>query len=572
MSLPFAGGGGSLDPYDSPPIPFGAAARAEAWRRFRKETFDCLVVGGGITGAGVARDAARRGLRTALVEKDDFAAGTSSGSSQLIHGGLRYLEHLDLDLVFEALRERWTLLRTAAPLVRPLSFLFPVYEGRRVNPTKLAAGLWLYDLLAWGRKIDTHRRIDPRRVPELEPGLRRSGLLAAMRFSDATTDDARLTLATVRCATAAGAACSNYAEVTGFVLANGRVGGAHVRDTQTGDSATARARFVVNATGVWAERVLERTGRPVRRILRPSKGCHLVFPHGRLPVRHAIIFDSPHGDGRILFVIPWDAFTLIGTTEVDHPGTPEEVRAEPAEVRYLLDAANRLFPKARLRPEDAPGTYAALRPLFEEGAEPTGALSRKHVILEGPAGMATIVGGKLTTYRSMAEEMVDLVGERLRDPRGPRPAGCTTAEATLHGAVPPEEIPDLRRRIEERAARLALPTPLPERLLQRYGAHALEVLRLAEERPDWAAPLAPRIPHLRAEAVFAARHEMAVSLGDFMLRRTRLVYGAGDRDLAVARRAAETLAGELDWDAPRAEDEVERYRRERAERMAALSG
>lgn len=537
----------------------------------KDETFDCLVIGGGITGAGVARDAASRGFRTALVEKGDFACGTSDGSSQLIHGGLRYLEHLDLDLVFEALRERWILLRTAAPFVRPLTFLFPSYQGDRVSPKRLAAGVWLYDLLSWGRRIERHRRIDPSRVPELEPGLRRRGLRAMMRYSDATTDDARLTLVTLRAAAAAGAACANYVEATGFVMNGERITGAEVRDLCSGAVATVRARFVVNATGVWAERVLARTGRPVRRLLRPSKGSHLVFPHARLPARHAIIFES-HKDRRVLFVVPWNGFTLVGTTEVDYAGELEAVRTDAAEVRYLLEAANGLFPTAGLRPEDARGTYGALRPLVEEEAEATGALSREHVILEGPEGMATITGGKLTTYRAMGEEMVALVAERLRDPAGSRPPESITDETLLPGAVSPEALPDLLRNIEARVSRLSLGSALAERLLHRYGTHATRVLDYAQERKEWGAPLAHHIPCLGAEAVFAARHEMTLSLTDFMTRRTRLVYGAPDRDREVAQRAAKILGTELGWDGSTVSEEIDRYRAERAQSVAPLSG
>ncbi|MGH7545449.1 MAG: glycerol-3-phosphate dehydrogenase/oxidase [Gemmatimonadota bacterium] len=530
-----------------------------------------LVVGGGITGAGIARDAALRGLRVALVEKGDFASGTSHGSSQLIHGGLRYLEHLDLDLVFEALRERWILLRTAAPFVRPLSFLFPSYEEDRVSPRKLAAGVWLYDLLSWGRRIERHRRIDPSRIAELEPGLRRRGLRAVMQYSDATTDDARLTIATLRTAAAAGAACANYAEVTRFPMDGAQVTGADVRDPRTGADAQVRARFVLNATGVWAEKVLALSGRPVRRLLRPSKGSHLVFPRSRLPARHAIIFESP-SDARVLFVVPWQGFTLVGTTEVDHTGEPEDARTDAAEVRYLLAAANRLFPGAGLRAGDARGTYAALRPLIEETAEATGALSREHLILEGPAGMATIVGGKLTTYRSMAEEAVNLATERLRDPAGRRFRDSTTDDTLLAGALHPDRISALARTLEADAASLSLPPAFLERLLRRYGVHARRVLALARETPEWGAPLARRIPCLGAEVVFAARHEMTLGVTDFMTRRTRLVYGARDRDLEVARRVGAILGAELGWDAATIGDEVERYREERVCRAAPLSG
>lgn len=510
-------------------------------------------------------------MRVALAEKDDFASGTSDGSSQLIHGGLRYLEHLDLDLVFEALRERWILLRTAAPFVRPLSFLFPSYEDDRVSPRKLAAGVWLYDLLSFGRRIERHRRIEPERVAELEPGLRRRGLRAVMRYADATTDDARLTVATLRTAAEAGAACANYAEVTGFRMDGSRVTAAEVRDPRTGEDALVGARFVLNASGVWAEKVLERTGQPVRRLLRPSKGSHLVFPRARLPVRHAIIFES-RGDRRILFVVPWEGLTLVGTTEVEHTGEPEDARTDAAEVRYLLEAANGLFPGARLRAGDARGTYAALRPLIEETAEATGALSREHVILEGPTGMATIAGGKLTTYRSMAEEAVNLAAERLRDPAGRRFRDSTTDRTLLAGALPADDIPELARAVEADAVSLSLPPAFLERLVRRYGAHARRVIALAREKPEWGSPLARRIPCLGAEVVFAARHEMTLRVTDFMTRRTRLVYGARDRDLEVAQRVGAILGAELGWDGATIGDEVERYRDERAHRVAPLSG
>lgn len=546
------------EPSAQPPG-FGPDARAAACERFRRETFDCLIIGGGITGAGIGRDAALRGYRVALIEKGDFAAGTSSGSSQLVHGGLRYLEHLEFQLVFEALRERARLLSIASPFVRPLGFLFPLYEGSRLSPWKLSVGLWLYDLLSWRRTLDRHRRLDPVRVAEVEPGLRRQGLRALAWYNDACTDDARITLATVRGAAAANAACANYVEATRLVLDGERVVGAEVRDHRTGVSAQIRARVTVNAAGVWAQRVLALAGRPAPHLLRPSKGSHVVFPHGRLPVRQAIIFESP-SDRRIMFVIPWDGFTIAGTTETEYSGAPELVSATSEEVDYILRAANMLFPGARLTRNDARGTYAALRPLADEMGEPTGALSREHIILEGPDGLVTIVGGKLTTYRAMAEEMVDLLAERLREPGGPRPPACRTATTPLPGAVPPEGMPALVREVVRRAEELRLGAGAGDRLARRYGADALAVLEIAAESPDLLGPLGPRMPYLRAEAAYAARHEMAISLSDFMFRRTRLALGAGGRHLHAARTAAGTLASELGWEAGEAQSQLERYR------------
>jgi glycerol-3-phosphate dehydrogenase len=553
------------------PVPFGAGARAAAWARFARETFDCFVVGGGITGAAVARDAALRGLRTALVEKGDYASGTSSGSSQLVHGGLRYLERLEVHLVFEALRERGVLLRIAAPFVRPLPFLLPAYRGGRFRPWALALGLTVYDGLAVGRRIEPHRRLDPSRLREVEPGLRPQDLLALFRYADALTDDARLTLATVQSAAAAGAACANYVEAVGLRFEDGRIAGVELRDALTGARAMARARAVVNAAGPWAERVLRLTGRPVRPLVRPTRGSHLVVSHGRLPVRHAILFESPARDGRVLFVIPWEGFTLVGTTEVEHAGDPDRVVAEPDEVRYLLDAANWLFPRAGLRAADLRGTYAALRPLaWPERGPRLGALSREHAIFEDPPGLVTVVGGKLTTHRAMAEDVVDRALERLRDPGGLRPPRSRTAYTPLASAVPPPLLPRLLREVEARARALRLPAGLPDRLLQRYGAYAPAVLALAAERPDGAEPLAPRVPHLRAEIVHAARFEMACTVSDVMLRRTRLVHGAGARDTAVARAVADVLAAELGWSAARRAEELDRYADDRERRRAGL--
>jgi glycerol-3-phosphate dehydrogenase len=547
--------------------PFSAAARAAHWRALSGETWDLLVVGGGITGAAAARDAALRGLRVALVEAGDFAQGTSGRSSRLVHGGLRYLESFGFRLVFEASAERRRLLALAPHLVHPLSFLFPLYRGGPVPPWKLRAGMFLYDALSLFRNIAPHRMLSRGRVREEEPGLAAEGLLAAARFWDGSVDDARLTLANARGAHEAGAAVVSRAEVVGFLQGADGMRGARVRDCLGGvrETVEVRARVVLNATGPWSDtlRRLADPGAPPR--LRPTKGVHIMVRRERMGNRQAVIFRSVV-DGRVMFVLPWGAYTYVGTTDTDFAGTPGEVRADPEDVRYLLDSANALFPAARLTEADVLSTWAGVRPLLAphrnagEGLA-AGATSREHEIWWDRTGLLNIAGGKLTTYRVMAKEAADRAATELRRRHGVRAGHASTADLPLPGA-PDEPWEAFQRTVRERAGSLGLSEEAGTHLARAYGEDALEILAAIEADPSLGEPIAEGHPYRWAEVPHAVRREMALTLEDVLVRRLHLFYEAEDGALSAAREVAERMAREegIGWDAGEVERQVEGYR------------
>jgi glycerol-3-phosphate dehydrogenase len=405
----------------------GGPWRTQSFERLRTEPFDLLVIGGGITGAGIARDAALRGLRTALLERDDFASGTSSRSSRLVHGGVRYLEHGYLHLVFEASRERRTLLRIAPHLVRPVRFTWPFYRGARLAPWKVVAGLWLYDLLALFRNVGQHKTLSATRVLQTEPALQRTNLAGGATYWDAATDDARLTVANVLDASTHGAVVLNHADVTDLVIEHGRAVGARGVDRMTGTPFEVRARGIVNATGPWTDTVRAMEGNATKTAVRGTKGVHIAVPAERVGNQEAITVISSV-DQRVMFVLPGATHTIIGTTDTPTHDSPEQVRANQADVNYLLDSANAYFPAARLTPDDVVAAWAGIRPLIaSDTSAPTAQASREHAIATGPAGVIQITGGKLTTYRAMAAEVTDAVHRALGEPR----SACRTADLPL---------------------------------------------------------------------------------------------------------------------------------------------
>ena len=387
--------------------------RVTARERLRSAPFDILVIGGGINGAGIARDAALRGLKVALVERDDFASGTSSRSSRLVHGGVRYLEHGFFHLVFESSRERRILLRIAPHLVRPLEFTWPVYRRARIPRWKLSAGLWLYDLLALFRNVARHRTLSARGVLTTEPRLRPEGLTGGATYFDAATDDARLTLANVVDAAHAGAVALNHAEVTALLFEGQRAAGAAVRDRLTGDEFEVRAAALVNATGPWTDTVSRMEDPLSRPAVLGTKGVHVAVPAARVGNRAAVTLLSPM-DGRVMFVLPAGEHTIIGTTDTTTTERPDQVRATRGDVQYLLDSVNSFFPAARLVPEDVVAAWAGIRPLIASGmsGDPAGA-SREHEVAVGPRGLISVTGGKLTTYRAMSAEVVTVAQRQL---------------------------------------------------------------------------------------------------------------------------------------------------------------
>jgi glycerol-3-phosphate dehydrogenase len=533
-------------------------AREEALAAFEADRFDLVVIGGGITGAGVALDAATRGYSVALVERQDFAAGTSSRSSKLIHGGLRYLQNFDLGLVREALLERALLVNLAPHLVRPLPLIVPGFEGKR--PDRLTGmGLNMYDVMATERlrlrrgggdewSPDRHRMIDADEVVELVPALESRDPTGAYLFYDCQTDDARLVLTVLGEAERFGAVLANRCEVTDLIEEDGRARGVRFIDRIDGHEREVRADNVVNATGVWADQIRGEelyAAEDVPRI-RPSRGTHITLSTERVPMKAGAIV--PAGEGRSIFALPWLGRTLIGTTDNDYEGPLDHVAPDPADVEYLLDACNGFFGDS-LTTADITGGYAGVRPLISTGDPKKSVdISRKAELYETSSGLVTITGGKLTTWRRMAKLAVDRVVER-----DGREAPCRTHEIPLGLPASPEDLRAVDGVDQESLDLLA----------HRYGHAARRVLALVEERPELGRRIVPDLPDLLAEVVIAARYEQAAAVSDVLLRRTRLglldarvLVGPGSE---AAHAVATTLGGELGWDAARVACELDAW-------------
>ena len=537
--------------------------RRAALERMAGEGVDVLVIGGGITGVSVALDAAARGYRVGLVEKADFAAGTSSKSTKLVHGGLRYLPQFDFALVREALAERGLLFQNAPWIVQPLGFVLPLYAWNKrplgtpfVPPGGLGldwvvqSGLWLYDLLAGRLNVQRHRRLSLADAVRRAPALKRAGLRHAFIYYDGQTDDARLTLTVLRTAAHQGALAANYAEVTGFDIVGGRLRAAHVQDRRAGREYTIPARHVINATGVFAQRLEELTGLPSELSVEPAKGVHLVVPREALPMTEDAVVLPETDDGRLLFLVPWGERVIVGTTDteggdVDHPRTTHD------DVAYLLDHCRRYL-NVRLTEDDILSTYAGFRPLVKSRSadKATSAkISRSHAVLDGPAGMVSIVGGKLTTWRRMAEDTMNHVSRR-----DGHPPSSVTRDLPLDGTA---GWPLVRRVIERH--RLGLDADIRAHLGRTYGTNLRQVLAVADEDPRFRRRLVPGLPYLMAEVVHACRWEMAMTLDDVLSRRTRMVLEDRLQGAGVARDAARIMAAELGWDEAATEAQVQAY-------------
>jgi glycerol-3-phosphate dehydrogenase len=535
------------------------ASRRAALEALGGEPFDLLVVGGGINGAGIARDAAMRGLRTAVVERSDLASGTSSRSSKLIHGGLRYLEQGHVRLVLEAVRERERLRRLAPHLVRPQEFVFPLYRGGPVGKLTLAAGLWAYDVLAGFWNVRRHHMLGRRAVEAAEPALRRDGLLGAGQYWDCRTDDARLVLETALAAARDGAVVLSYAEVTAFVKEGGRIVGARVVDRLGGGEVVARARVVVNAAGPWVDRVaaLDAPG-PAR--LRLTKGVHVVVPRDRVGHRAAVVLHAVK-DRRVMFAIPWGEHSVIGTTDTDHPGGPDvPPTVEAEDVAYLLDTVNHYFPAANLRPADVVSGFAGLRPLVAPRGKATlspSSVSREQEMFTSASGLESIAGGKLTTYRLVAATVVDRVVAALRAAGDGRRFGRSrTGDVPLPGgAEPPDAVAAAAL---SRNGHGVAPAVIGH-LANRYGSRLDELLGLLAADRALADPIVPGLPDPRAEVVEAVEREWALTIEDVMRRRTQVALRARDAGAAVAGEVSRLMAAPLGWDRDAARSAAERY-------------
>lgn len=554
--------------------------RASDLRRLRAERFDVLVIGGGVTGAGAALDAASRGLKVALVEARDLAAGTSSRSSKLIHGGLRYLEQLEFHLVHEALTERGLLATRLAPhLVRPVPFLVPLPAGRGLRdlPARIfrrsyyGAGVATYDafagLFGGGRGMPLHRHLTREGARRIFPSLRADALAGAIRYYDGQVDDARLVVTLARTAASLGATVVSSARAVGLIRQAREVTGVRVRDLEAPAGSPdaefeVQARTVIAATGVWSDdmsRMLNDVGlRPGVRV-RASKGVHLVVPRSAITGETGLILRTARS---VLFVIPWGGHWIIGTTDTDWRLDRSHPAASARDIDYLLQQVNTVLDRP-LTTADIEGVYAGLRPLLAGEADSTSKLSREHAVFEPMLGLLLVAGGKYTTYRVMASDVVDRAARRLGGARSSR-----TADLPLLGA---DGFPAMWRDRADLARRHGVPVGVVEHLLERYGTLTLDLLGLINADPLLGSPLAGAPEYLAAEVAYATRAEGALHLEDVLTRRTRISFETSHRGLESAEHAAELMGAVLGWDAATRAREVEHYRvRVEAERQSQL--
>ncbi len=531
--------------------------RQRALKALADETFDLVIVGGGITGCGIARDAALRGLKVALIEKLDFASGTSSKSSKLVHGGLRYLEQAEFKLVFESVSERKLLMSRARHLVRPLPFLVAHFKGDRRWLVTLDLGLWIYDALCLFGSYKNHRTFGATRTLKLEPALKKEGLTGGILYYDCFTDDARLTLENAIDAYALGAVIVNHVRAGALLKdGSGRIIGLTAHDEEPAGSQAAidiRARLVINATGPWSDEV--RALNSERPILTPTKGTHIVIDSQRLPVRNALMMLGPR-DGRAVFAIPWGlGRSVIGTTDTFFSGSPDDVHADRADTEYLLEIGNHYFPDAKLGLEDVLATWSGLRPLLKSDHEGVGAsqVSREHMMFEQP-GFLTIAGGKLTTYRRIAFEVVDRAMEQL----GLKKAS-QTQDRFLPGSVGLESDAQLEGLVHPLMAEGLTPASAAH-LATTFGTRSATVAARLKGDPTCAEPLDAELPYLTAQIDEAIENEFARTLDDVLTRRIPLVLRGRDQGLRIAPKVAARLQHKLGWTDAQTARELSHYR------------
>ncbi len=524
---------GSASPAGPTSPPFSDRTRQDLLGQLSEEELDVLVVGGGITGAAIAHQAARGGLRVALVERGDFASGTSGRSSRLIHGGLRYLQQGQVRLVFYSLREQILLARVAPHLVRPQSFLLPIYEDSPVPPAVIRLLVAVYHALRPRSGRQGYEHLSPQATLAREGLLRSAGLRGALLYQEFSTHDARLVLETVLAARAEGAPAVNYVRLMDFLIRGGHVVGGILRDELTGRQVEARARLVVNAAGPWSD-LLVRTLAPGHRRLRLSKGVHIVLPRKRLPLTVGVNLFSPR-DGRAFMARPSGSLVFVGPTETEYQGDPAAVSADAGDRDYLLETVNAYFPGGRLGPADVVGMMAGLRPLYDRPARSAGEVSRAYEMVWGPEGLLSVLGGKLTLHRRAAAEAVRFLEARL----GRAGAGRNGRPGVLPGARWSQP----RERVAAHLRRAGVGPESVTHLIDSYGGRSAQVLDLLQEHPEWRSPLVPGLPHIWAELPFVRECEMAVKPEDYLYRRSDLALTAA----AEGRALPEGIAAR--WDA-----------------------
>ena len=525
--------------------------RSAALKALSTEEFDVLVIGGGINGVGIALDAASRGLTVALVESRDFASGTSSKSSKLIHGGLRYLEQYDFKLVREALNERELMVSTLSPhLVKPVSFLYPLQEKLKER-TYVGAGMALYDALrGFKRALPWHKHLSQKRISEIAPSLRLDVITGGYQYFDAQVDDARHTMSIARTAAKYGAVITTRTSCKELIMSGKKVTGAIIEDEETGTTITVRSKSIIMAAGVWTDPLYEKFGLKPGYAVRMSKGAHIVVPGNAIKSQTGVIIKT---DISVLFIIPWGDKWIVGTTDTDYDENREEPLATSDDVTYILNQANRVL-EPKLRREQVIGVFAGLRPLVSTGPEsPTTKLSREHVVDSPAHGFVSIAGGKYTTYRVMSE---DAVNEAINHMRKIVPDSATETLAII-GA---EGYSVLMNQIPRIAQKYKISETSVEHLLNRYGSLIDEVLEPAEKDSTLLELITESLPYLRAEILYAVTHEGARSIDDVLARRTRIAFEAPDQGLSIIDEVADLISGTLDWNASGRKKSIQEYR------------
>ncbi len=515
--------------------------------------YDLLIIGGGINGAGIARDAAIRGLSVILLEKNDFGSGTTSFSSRLIHGGLRYLEYAEINLVYESLHERGYLRKIASHLVKRIRINIPIYDRSKRGPTLIRLGMIAYDLLSIRKTLPRHRMLNRDELLREEPGLNAEGLRAGAQYYDAQVTFAeRLVLENIIAAEEAGAVVKNYCPVDMIGPHDGAAMNVAYVDEESGEKSRVKGRLVINASGPWVDRVLQTTGTKTRRLMGGTKGSHIVVGDFNGAPSDAFYVEAA-ADGRPFFIIPWNGQFLIGTTDIRYGRDPDNARASPREIQYLLDETNRVFPEADLTTGDIHFAYAGVRPLPRIRKGPESAITRKHIIKrhrQPLRGIISIIGGKLTTFRNLAEQTVDRVDRKLNAGLPP----CSTASTPLPGAI---GIDEAREKLEDYAG---LSENGRERILSIYGGRAVLILELAASDPALSKVIGSEKCALAAEVVFAIRNEFAKNLTDLMHRRLMLGLSA-DQGEEVVETVAAIASSEFGWDEEELQNQLNTLRR-----------
>ncbi len=518
---------------------FSFETRTANLKKLENQSFDVVIIGGGITGAGVARDAAGRGLKVALVESNDFAYGTSSRSSKLVHGGIRYLENMEFNLVFEALSERTRLFEIAPHLVHPLRFMIPIFKDSRVGMFKMGLGMILYDALSLFQTPEVHQRLNAKQTEQHIPIIKNSNLSGSFIYSDAYMDDDRLVHETLRAANEDNAVCLNYTKVlsSDFNSAN-QVQGLHVQDLLTMKKFFIKAKHVISTVGPWTDLVGETLVNDWKRLLRPTKGIHLTLHKDRLPLSSAVVMGAQESS-RIVFAIPRHEMVIIGTTDTDFTGDPADAVVVADDVRYLLQIANEYFPGAHLTEKDILSSYVGVRPLVHDGSASEGKTSREHTIISDPRGFTFVAGGKYTTYRLMSEQIVDLVLKKWPVEKKSVLKRCHTFEA-LNKYTTADAYHAAKLSVDKNDDRLVW-------LTERYGAEAFEILKaFGEHNSVW-----------QLEAYQAIYKTMCMNLVDFYTRRVPLMLAYKDHGLSLIEEIAEVFKAELGWSNEQTRQKIE---------------